>query len=280
MRAMFLSCVLAAGLAACGEAPASRQPSDEGLRPGRSAVAASAEKAAEKAVAPVPAAKPSALEEKNERYSFAYRYPAAASAVPQIAKALDQERGQMLEKLSADTTEAKRDADKNGDPYRAYSSEKEWKVVTETPRLLSLSAQGYDYTGGAHGMPFYDSFVWDKRATRRLVAEDMFRSQATLSGAVRTAFCRALDAQRKERRGGEMGASVGKDDPFNTCPKVAESTLLLGSSNRQAIDRLGFVIGPYTAGPYAEGAYELTLPVTPAVIAALNPEYRAMFAAR
>ena len=46
-----------------------------------------------------------------------------------------------------------------------------------------------------------------------------------------------------------------------------------------AFDRIGFLIGPYAAGPYAEGSYDVTLPVTPAVIAAVKPEFRTAFAA-
>lgn len=280
MRSAGLLCLIAVGLTACGEAPASRQPSEDGLRPGRSAATAPEKAPPEEVQPPAPASVPSVEEEKNELYSFSYRYPAAASAIPQVASELDAERGRLLAKLRSDAREAKRGADKDGFPYHAYSSEKEWKVVTETPRLLSLSSQGYDYTGGAHGMPFYDALVWDRQAERRLLAEKMFRSEQALSDAVRPAYCRALDAERRKRRGGEPAASIGADDPFNACPKVSESTLLLGSSDRKAIDRLGFVIGPYVAGPYSEGAYELTLPVTPAVVAALKPEYRAMFAPR
>ena len=44
-------------------------------------------------------------------------------------------------------------------------------------------------------------------------------------------------------------------------------------------DRIGILIGPYEAGPYAEGGYEVTLPVTPAILAVVKPEYRASFAA-
>jgi len=269
--------LLATALAACGEAPPSRQPSPDGLRPGRAAAAAPARPVPLEP--PVPAAAASAVTEKNDRYDFSYRYPAAAAAVPQIARALDAERDDLLTKLRTDTAEAKRDAAKDGFDYRPYSTEVEWKVVTETPRFLSLSSEGYDYTGGAHGMPGYDALLWDKRAGRRLEATATFASPAALSKAVRGPFCKALDAERRRRRGGETAAVVA-DDPFNSCPPLSDATLLLGSSDRRAIDRLGFVIGPYVAGPYAEGAYELTLPVTPAVRAAVRTEYRDAFAAR
>ena len=46
-----------------------------------------------------------------------------------------------------------------------------------------------------------------------------------------------------------------------------------------AFDRVGFLIDPYTAGPYAEGTYEVTLPVTRAILAAVKPEYAESFTA-
>jgi hypothetical protein len=55
--------------------------------------------------------------------------------------------------------------------------------------------------------------------------------------------------------------------------------MILGSGDRQHFTRIGILIGPYEAGPYAEGDYEITLPVTPEVLAAVKPEYRADFAA-
>ncbi len=50
---------------------------------------------------------------------------------------------------------------------------------------------------------------------------------------------------------------------------LKELTLLLGSSNRQANNRIGLTANQYLAVSYAEGPYEITLPVTPAVIAAV-----------
>lgn len=61
---------------------------------------------------------------------------------------------------------------------------------------------------------------------------------------------------------------------------MAETTLILGSSDGERIDRIGLLVGPYVAGPYAEGTYDLTLPVTPAIVAAVRPEWREAFAPR
>jgi hypothetical protein len=54
--------------------------------------------------------------------------------------------------------------------------------------------------------------------------------------------------------------------------------VLLGSSDKQRFNRIGLIAAPYVAGSYAEGPYEITLPVTPAVLAAVKPEYKAAFA--
>ncbi len=61
---------------------------------------------------------------------------------------------------------------------------------------------------------------------------------------------------------------------------MKELTPLWGSSNRQAINRIGLIADQYVAGSYAEGPYEITLPVTPAVIAAVKPGNRAAFAVK
>ena len=55
-------------------------------------------------------------------------------------------------------------------------------------------------------------------------------------------------------------------------------TLLLGSARGGRIDRIGLLADPYVAGSYAEGTYEVTLPVTPAIVRAVKPAYRTAFA--
>jgi hypothetical protein len=68
-------------------------------------------------------------------------------------------------------------------------------------------------------------------------------------------------------------------DSFDDCLAPSDVTVLLGSSNKQQFNRIGLIADPYAAGPYAEGSYEVTLPVTPALLKAVKPEYRAAFAA-
>ena len=96
-----------------------------------------------------------------------------------------------------------------------------------------------------------------------------------LEAAINPAFCKELDRQRARKRGVEFDRAT--PGMFDECIGLASTTVLLGSSNRKTFDRVGFLIPPYEAGPYAEGSYEVTLPVSEAILRAVKPEFRGSF---
>jgi len=96
---------------------------------------------------------------------------------------------------------------------------------------------------------------------------------AALQAAIRTDYCARLKAEQRRRKQGDVSS-------MNVCLPVKDLTILLGSTNGRAIDRIGLTADPYVAGSYAEGAYEVTLPVTRAILTAVKPEYRGGFAVR
>ena len=206
---------------------------------------------------------------------FRYTYPPAAARIAPLRAWLDADRKTLAARFLADVRTAKSEAKAGGFPYGDWDFQKEWSVVTETPRFLSLSGSLYTFTGGAHGGTASLALVWDKAARRRVAPTALFASAGAIQSALGAAFCDRLDMERVKRR----GAPVARDsDPFNACPKVSEATLILGSTDRRAIDRVGLLVDQYVAGPYAEGMYEVTLPVTPALLGAVKPAYRAAFA--
>src|SRR5690606_15626330 len=144
-------------------------------------------------------------------------------------------------------------------PYNPLSRSIEWKAVTDLPGYLSLSAAVSTYEGGAHGNYFSDALVWDRQAGARREPVDFFTSKQALSKAIRDDFCRALDRERAKRRGEPVKRDSG--NMFDECIDPVESTVILGSSHGKAFDRLGVLVGPYAAGPYVEGSYEVTLPM-------------------
>jgi len=269
--------VVLAGLifcTACGDSGSEpRAPSSDGADAVASAPALAMESAAPE---PTPAGRSEKV--STALYEFEYAYPAAAGAIPGLKAALDQRldtaRRELEQASKADEAEAK----KSGFPYRPHSFGANWKVVTDLPGWLSLSADSYEYTGGAHGMSFFDSVLWDRRANAVRTPLDLFTSKGALSAAIREPFCAALDKEREKRRGRPVNRAGG--DSFDECIDPVESTVILGSSNGRTFNRLGVLVGPYAAGPYAEGTFDITLPVTAAVLEAVKPAYRADFSAR
>lgn len=227
--------------------------------------------------APTPVAARSVSEE-NGTYEFSYAYPAAAGAIPALKTMLDADLDKARNELAAEAKEGQADAKSNAYPFNPYSHSVDWKVVTDLPGWLSMSSLIGFYSGGAHPNYVFDTILWDKIANIRRAPTDLFASKAALTAAVRDPFCKELDKQRARKREGQaLGGGVSE---FEKCLDPAEQTVILGSSNGKAFDRIGLLVAPYNAGPYAEGSYEVTVPVTPKVLAAVKPEYKAAFVAR
>lgn len=253
-------------LAACG----ANAPDNE--------VAAKAGEASAPVVQAEATANPTAVarseKDSNEVYEFDYSYPVEAAAISGLKDLLDQRLADARSKLAAEAQKAKKEAQADGYPYRIYAGATSWAVVTQTPRFLSLSAEVYAYSGGAHGMTVFDTLLWDKQAGKALEPSDIFTGQEALRDAIRQPFCKELDKQRSKKREGDDWKA---DEMFSECIDPTDSTIILGSSNGQAFDRIGVLVAPYEAGPYAEGSYDVTVPVTRAVMEAVKPAYRGAF---
>lgn len=261
-------------LAACsdlGEPPAAKDAS--ATAEAAESPAADASPAEETSSAP--AAERFAEKSGDGSWSFEYIWPAKVSARPPLAETLLAERTRLHGELRADWDAAQADAMPDCLACRSIAFRKEWQVVADLPRFLSLSATVYTYTGGAHGMTVFDALVWDRESGEAVKPISMFRSAEAIDAAVRGVFCDALDKARRKKRDEPIKRG---DNPFNECiAPVANSTVILGSSGGKLFDRVGFLIPPYNAGPYAEGTYEVTLPVTPALLDAVRFEYRRAF---
>jgi len=208
-------------------------------------------------------------------YEFDYTYPAQAARIAPLKAWLEADKAKQRAWVTRASIQARKEAKAARTPFRAYELQQGWEVVTETPRFLSLSSASYSDTGGAHGNGSSGGLIWDKQAGRRLNAVSLFLSPAAFQTAVMTPWCRWMRGERTRR----LGADAGNDTVFGQCPAAKDVTVLLGSSNGRAFDRIGVIADQYVVGSYAEGPYEHTLPVTQAVLRAVKPEYRAAFAA-
>ncbi|MCP1468735.1 hypothetical protein J3E64_000402 [Sphingobium sp. OAS761] len=224
---------------------------------------------------PAPPAKAFKAEDNSPLLEFSYAYPAQAAAVPALVAKFGAGMKAAKDDAMKMAREDSRSAKESGYPFRAHSLETEWSVAADTPRFLSLRSQTYVYTGGAHGMTGYDTLLWDKTRGRESSTKALMTSPAAFAAAIHDRFCKELDRQRAEKRGEPV---VPGDDEFTQCIDPMEQVLVPTSKDGTLIDGVTVVIGPYSAGPYAEGSYEVALPVDAAMLKAIRTDYRDAFA--
>lgn len=206
--------------------------------------------------------------------SLSYRWiaPVQAGLHPPLARAM---RAGAERQLAADRRDAAELAKLGGASARV-SRQVEWRAAADTPRLLSLWATEWHYAGGAHGNTSFTALLWDKASGRQVALRDMAADPRAAFAALTPAFCRALDEERARRR----GAAKLDGDEFNRCPDLAGQVVVpVAAGDAAAIGQLAVKLAPYEAGPYAEGAYEVVLPVSAAFVAALRPAWRPAFQA-
>lgn len=220
-----------------------------------------------------PAPRAVKIERDSATLGFSFAWPAEAAAIP----ALDR-------RFRAATEKAWREARTNvrGEqkltreqkrPYNPQTFLMAWTMAGQTKRLLSLHSEHYTFTGGAHPNTNYGALLWDRALSREMMPASLFTSPGGLAAATRSIYCSALDAERLKRRQG-----VKLDGEFGECPKYAELAISPTDGDKDGrFETLDFVASPYTAGAYAEGEYEISLPVSAALIAAMKPPYRASF---
>lgn len=208
-------------------------------------------------------------------YSFSYSYPAAAGRIPALKLWLDRQAADHRSGIAGQAREARDEARKDKSSFISYDSSTDWAVVTDLPGWLSLSGMEEEFTGGAHPNHGPTALLWNKQAGKQMEALDLF-DKAALAAAIKEPFCQALNKEREDRRGEPI--KPDSTDDFDACIDPLKEVLILGSADHAHFTRIGILIGPYEAGPYAEGDYDITLKVTPQVLAAVKPAWRSAFA--
>lgn len=264
---------VAAALMLCACSPSAENAVAEGNGLGNAAATSFANRMAG-VQPPSSKAEPFERSDKTDALEFVYAWPAQASAVREIAEKFRKEmtagRADAL-KMAREDRAAAQGA---GFPFHAHSLETRWTVTADTPRFLALQSTTYSYTGGAHGMTAYDDLLWDRARQRETSMEAVMTSPASFAAAIRDRFCAGLDKARAKKRGAPVTRG---DDPFSKCIDPMKEVLVPTSKDGKLIDGVTVVIAPYSAGPYAEGSYEVPLPVDAAMRNAIKTEYQDAF---
>ena len=254
-------------LAACGDREAAKQP-------------AAARPASPIATTPRPVLED--VLETTGTHIIGISYPKELARYPGLAlearRYAEHARQQVLESA----TERPKTA--GAGPYELSL---EFKIKHESPSMVVLAVDGSSYTGGAHGAPMIQRWVWLPERGRRLTVSELFPDPASwtvISGEVRTQLqaelAHRLDADGVT--GGERAQLLRAANAMidgGTEPGPGDFAVfepVIGAGGR--ITALRFVFPPYQIGTYSEGMRTVELP-SARLVQHVAPAYRAMFEA-
>lgn len=220
------------------------------------------------------AAAPVTIASKNAVLDFTYKWSAEAAAVPVLDRKFRADAANQRTKLAAMARQDRSERLKNKMEWPApYSFNRDWTTAGQTPRLLSLSSKTYVFSGGAHGNTNTKPLLWDRRLGREISINSLLLRAGWWDGAIRQPFCTLLKRERAKRL-----QEPPANDIFSQCPPLKDVSLTLTDTNRNGrLDHVLVTADPYVAGSYAEGMYEISLPLTAAMLARVKPDYRASF---
>ena len=243
---LLLVAVALASLAACNR---DREPEAVASAPARS----------EAKVTPASAGAPAGFEDKTPFADVKLTLPQELKAHPDLHARLYAEEvrklRQFAEGAQSDLTEAGAATDRP-----KYENTVTVTASAETAKLFSLKRVAFDYVGNAHPNTLSSGILWDKALKRQIGLSDLFRPGADLS-VIDRALCSGLNAAKRARV--PDGTSLTFDSKPFACPRAASTAFVL-TRGEQAGKAAGltFLIGPYQAGPYVEGGYEIPVPAT------------------
>lgn len=167
-----------------------------------------------------------------------------------------------------------------------YELSLEFKLKHESPEIVVLAVDGSSFTGGAHGLPMINRWVWLPPENRLLTANALFprpESWSTISTGVRTqlrgALSRRLEAdgvpsaQRATAERDAVAMIDGGTEPRPEDFAVFEPVMTPDGK----IGALRFVFPPYQVGTYADGMHTVELPAAQ-LVQYVDPAYRDLFA--
>ncbi|MBC6983090.1 DUF3298 and DUF4163 domain-containing protein [Caulobacter sp. 17J80-11] len=206
-------------------------------------------------VTPAEAAAPFSYKTTSPDAQVELTLPAALKAQPDLHAQLYAAGVKDLKAFAEGAAAERSEMAEEGVSGPPYARGVAWSTSAETSKLLSLEKKEYEYAGGAHSNSAYGALIWDKAMKRGVAPGALLRKDADF-GRLDAALCAAVTRAKTERPGATpLGGEMW------TCPKWRESTFVLAPSNQAGkAGGLIFLFPPYAIGPYAEGAYEVTVP--------------------
>jgi hypothetical protein len=183
--------------------------------------------------------------------------------------------------LSVRKTNARADFERMkraGAPPAKWEVSIAWTYTARAGDFASLFGVMDEYTGGAHPVQHFDTIIANPETGRKVTMADMLVLDRSPSPAMMIAICEALKAAKMKR----IRSATIMDEPIvcagaSANARTEDAKIALAPSDKP--DKFGGIYAyyePYAVGPYAEGAYRLT--VQQEIFAAdLKSEYRKLF---
>ncbi len=130
--------------------------------------------------------------------------------------------------------------------------------------FLSVLSASYEYTGGAHGNTYFESFLFDRRMKAMVSLDDLLddvSEGAPALVAIRDAVYDDLVKQKQERWGAEEFDPEGDVFLADVRPSTDFLSMFTAEPSTEPgkIGGLTFHFAPYIVGPYAEGTFTVTV---------------------
>lgn len=220
--------------------------------------------------------------ETTPSYIIGISYPQAASKYPPLARALrdfaEASRTRLMQAV---------DGLHGAKPEAPFDLSLPFTLLVETPRVVVVGVDGTSYTGGTHGTPLVERFVWLPQMQQMLAAEQLVPDATNwkpVSEYVREQLMTQLSQQLDEdevppdqraQRMRKASATISA----GTTPEVRNFSRYEPVVNADgSIRSLRFVFPPEQVAPYDAGQQSVEVPASvlrPLVAQAYRPLFHA-----
>ncbi|MGN0345588.1 MAG: DUF3298 and DUF4163 domain-containing protein [Lachnospiraceae bacterium] len=176
------------------------------------------------------------------------------------AKKINQELKKAKTEWIGQSKKMASDANTPLQPSMNASDRISYEVTSNDGKYFSVLMSGYDYQGGAHGMPYRIPMTFNAKTGERLTAAKLFgTTKAKLNTKVRNLYL-----ERYDKEGVNAGFYGDDAKPGKSAREILEGYLAKMNFNNAFYvkdSQVVFYANPYDVGPYAAGFIEVSAPV-------------------
>ena len=220
--------------------------------------------------------------ETKPDYIVGISYPQGIGKHPMLARALqayaESARAELMQAVAS--LQGRK-------PTAPYDLSLQFTGLVDTPRIVAAAADGSRYTGGAHGNPLVQRFVWlpqrnEMLGSRQLIVDPT--GWTTVSDYCREQLMTALSQQLDEdalegddrAQALRSGSRMIDDGTAPTADNFARFEPVMNADG--SIRALRFVFPPYQVAPYSEGTRTVDVP-SKLLMPLVAPDYKPLFRA-